>query len=583
MCRAAANGGLKTRKIWEAKVFRLILLAFVSVILPIYVLGYFFYYRGYDGIKQDITSTLLSQTVRAVDSLTIDVQTISDLLHDLLTDMSLPLVAHRYPLMSQYEWFAVVNHFRQKLTAIQLRSPIIEDASLFIVPEMIEISAITGFERLAGDAVRNLDLPGSRSATGFHFTDDGLSLTLAPVTILDSTFLVSARISGEALRKQLSLSATYPDSSLEIVTTDGNFLSGSTLLSEERGAELLASVSAGPEEDVLEFIWNAERCFVAYAKSPYLNLSFWNYIPVRTMLRPVFVYRILLGVFTLIGIVAIIAFSIVIYLLIEKPLMKIVGAFRRLEGGDLDNRIHHNRGDEFSYLYEAFNQMVAKLKKHIGTEYEYKMLFKDAQLNRLQIQINPHFLYNCFFILMGLQNDERYDEATRMLQMLSRYYRHLSQTGSAEVNLEEEIDLARAYCDIQLVRFSSRIAVTFSEPPSRFRMTKVPLMTLQPLIENAFSHGLKHTESDGRINIDFHDDEESLQLIVEDNGGDTDDDRIRALRKLLLNSAGQGPTHGLVNVHRRIVLKFGTEGLTVSRSALGGLKVVVHVRTNNHA
>ena len=567
-------------RIWEAKIFRLILLVFLSVIAPVYILGYFFYYRGYSEIKDDITSSLLSQTESTINGLAIDIESVRSMQHDLLTDISLPLIAHRYELMSQFEWFSVVNDFRRQLTAIRLRSGIIEDTAIYIEPEMIVLSAVTGFNRTEGgkafDIVR---APIARSELGLYQEDNGIFIRSFPVTILDSTFFVLAKINLEQLRGTLSIADTYSDSRFVLIGNGDTILLESLLPDDEVTDRLVSEIAARGDDGVLELIINATRYVIAVKRLPRLQLTFATYIPIRSLLRPVYSYRFWFVFFTFIGIIAISIFSAVFHLLIEKPLKNITQAFKLVQDGNFEISIHHNHDDEFSYLYEAFNDMVVKLKNHIEIEYEQNILLKDAQLNQLQIQINPHFLYNCFFILMGMHNDERYDEAARMVRLLSQYYRYLSKTQSAEVTLAEEISLAQTYCEIQLIRFSRRISVEFAELPSELKDMKVPLMIIQPIIENAFNHGLKDTEKDGIIRTEFTCSGNDLEVAVHDNGSNTDDELITSIQNLLNDSPGEARSHGLTNVHRRIALRFRTEGITISRSDLGGLKVALHLKT----
>ena len=570
---------MKSKRIWDASIFRLILIVFLSVIVPVYILGYFFYHRGYNGIKDDITSAFFSQTESTIARLAADINRIRDMQHDILTDISLPLIAHRYELMSQFEWFSVVNDFRRNLAAIKNRTPIIDDVAIYIRPEMIKLSADTGFDRNAGgESFAILNTPILRSEIGLHSENGRIYIRSFPVTILDSDFFVVAKLDNNILRDFLSISHVYPDCGFALIGENDEILLGSEFPVERINARLTSEVSGWGQDGIPEIVLDGTRYLIAHSFFPRFQLKFAAYIPVRSLLRPALVYRLWFGIFTFIAIVAIFIFSGVFYFLLERPLKKIVQAFRSVEAGNFETRIHHKHIDEFSYLYKVFNDMVVKLKNYIEIEYEHRILLQDAQLNQLQIQINPHFLYNCFFILMGMLQDERHEEAAKMVRLLSRYYRHLSQTRTAEVPLEEEISLARTYCEIQLIRFSRRISVEFGELPDQLWKVEVPLMIVQPVIENAFNHGLKDTADNGLIQTSFLSNGDDLHIVVQDNGGNTDDETIEAIQRMLQNSDGEIRSHGLANVHRRIALRFKTKGISVSRSELGGLKAVLHIK-----
>jgi two-component system sensor histidine kinase YesM len=135
------------------------------------------------------------------------------------------------------------------------------------------------------------------------------------------------------------------------------------------------------------------------------------------------------------------------------------------------------------------------------------------------------------------------------------------------------------------MRFSKRLQVEFAELPEKYNGLSVPRLILQPIIENAFEHGIEKKKSNGLLCINFEGNEEELNIIVEDNGDGITDDVIENLQQKLDYSGDELETTGIINIHRRIRLVFGNEsGIQVSRSELGGFMVIVKInmQSKNH-
>ncbi|PIB49060.1 hypothetical protein AOA60_29080, partial [Pseudomonas sp. 2822-17] len=119
------------------------------------------------------------------------------------------------------------------------------------------------------------------------------------------------------------------------------------------------------------------------------------------------------------------------------------------EKGGLDQPIEHSKKDEFGFLYDRYNKMMRRLKVLIDQDYKQKMMMQKAELKQLQSQINPHFLYNSFFILNSLAKIEDTERIELFTNMLGEYFRFITKNGESEVPLVDEIKHARTYTEIQ--------------------------------------------------------------------------------------------------------------------------------------
>ena len=162
---------------------------------------------------------------------------------------------------------------------------------------------------------------------------------------------------------------------------------------------------------------------------------------------------------------------------------------------------------------------------------------------------------------------------------MGRYLRYIVRQDSPCATLEEEMDHARNYADIQGLRFRGRIEVRYDVPDGEWKHLVVPRLLVQPLIENAFDHGLKNMERNGVMLLSLHQENDTVVISVEDNGDSLSDEMLNALRQRFTEEPyAESDGIALVNIHRRLQLHFGSRsGLSLERSALGGLKVCIRI------
>jgi two-component system LytT family sensor kinase len=174
------------------------------------------------------------------------------------------------------------------------------------------------------------------------------------------------------------------------------------------------------------------------------------------------------------------------------------------------------------------------------------MLAREAQVRALRYQINPHFLFNTLNSLSSLILSQKTDVAERMLMNLSTFFRAtLSADPTADVPLEEEIKLQRLYLDIEQIRFPDRLSVEIDVPDS-LQSARVPVLILQPIVENAVKYGVAKSRKSVSVRIIAHEEAGRLHIKVKDDGEVQADD------------AGEGGTGvGLRNVCDRLTARYG--------------------------
>ena len=198
--------------------------------------------------------------------------------------------------------------------------------------------------------------------------------------------------------------------------------------------------------------------------------------------------------------------------------------------------------------------------------------------------LNTCFLYNTYFNLRALLEEEEYERAIPYADIRGKYLGYITRSGQTAA-LSQEVEYAKAYGEIQKLRFSNKIDCRFGEVPEAALRMEVPKLILQPLIENAYEHGIWQNREGGVIAVRFSlMSPEILDIYVDDNGQSLTEERIAELQEMLRSPDGSDPMKSvaLLNIQRRLKLFYHNDSrLDVSRSELGGLRCCLHIHGGN--
>ncbi|MDR1638922.1 MAG: histidine kinase, partial [Clostridiales bacterium] len=314
-----------------------------------------------------------------------------------------------------------------------------------------------------------------------------------------------------------------------------------------------------------------ESYIVAYRYSQALGAMMASFTTETSAFQGLEFYRRWLMAFIVIVILVILMFSYILYVIVHRPLKKLCDAFGEIAGGRLDISIEHKASDEFQYIYRQFNDTVQTINRLIRQTYEQKILAQEAELKQLQSKINPHFLYNTFFSISTMAKAEGGDMTFELASKTGKYFRYVMKSGSERVTLENELEYARLYAEIQQIRFSSRLDIIIDPPPSTDAL--LPAFCIQPLIENAIEHGLAQKACGGVIHVGFLEKPDGLAIFVEDNGGGVTEESISRITGTLAKS-----DEALSNISRRLEICFGRpDCLRLFVGKENGLRVEVFI------
>ncbi|WP_053982677.1 sensor histidine kinase [Niameybacter massiliensis] len=249
-----------------------------------------------------------------------------------------------------------------------------------------------------------------------------------------------------------------------------------------------------------------------------------------------------------------------VYLLSDK--------MQQIEKGEMGVQIKGDYQDEIGYVYSSFNRMSKQIQYLVNCVYREQIILKSSELKALQSQINPHFLYNTLEMINWKARMSGNDDIAQMIEALSGIMEvNIDRRDSHYLTLQEEIEYLKNYIFLIQKRFGERIQFE-TKVPEHLLDYNIPRLVLQPLIENAISHGIEPV-GEGIISIEVVDNEEELTIFIKDTGAGIEATRLAYLQHELNNSQkvfieseseekGKGRNHiGVINVQKRIKLLYG--------------------------
>lgn len=224
-------------------------------------------------------------------------------------------------------------------------------------------------------------------------------------------------------------------------------------------------------------------------------------------------------------------------------------------------RIDEGR-DEIGGLIQNFNMMTARINSLINNVYKLEIQKKDlemeqvrAELNFLQSQMNPHFLFNTLNAILVVCTKNNYSDVTDIIKSLSKLLRRLLSWKEDLVTLEEEMMFIEMYLKIEKFRFRDKFEYQF-EIEKEVLHYKIPKMSIQPLVENACKHGIQAIDGLGVVKVSVSVADARLRIVVSDNGKGIEATRLREIILSVRSENTTGNSIGIRNVYRRLELYY---------------------------
>lgn len=254
---------------------------------------------------------------------------------------------------------------------------------------------------------------------------------------------------------------------------------------------------------------------------------------------------------------------------LTQPIKRLLVAIQLTGSGDFSTKIPEPSGFEFRILIQKFNQMNGRIQDLIRENYEVRLREKEAEIMALNLQLNPHFLYNTLNIINWMAIEKEQRSISRMIVSLSTMLQYTVKNKKEQVRLQDELEWLKSYLHIMEQRFEGVFTVHY-ELEMLPGDARVPKLFLQPIVENAILHGFESMEHGGLILLSGEQRNGALHFRVEDNGRGMSEESLQALRSPEAQGIGIG------NVEQRIKLLYGEiYGLSIASVPGRGTTVTI--------
>ena len=427
-----------------------------------------------------------------------------------------------------------------------------------------------------------LDIPGEVNENVFSWTQihrdsslgDGFYFSLARrvqdhdgkrITVLLN---ISERCLYQTYRKVVNSNSIYMvDKSGRIISSSDESLIGLNYFNMSRLDNL---VSSGNYTII-------EKSGVQYLLSRYDNIRYGvvylEEIPLHSLLSALdYIQRWEVLVVGIVILLSCVVCWVIIHTL-TAPLMVLCRKLERVSEGHFDTRFDVKSWREISLINDACAEMEEKISDLFENLREEEKQKRLAEIEFLQAQINPHFMYNTLFEIKCMVNLGDNDDAERMLDNFIAMLRTILSQKDELITLQEELVILQQYFTVMQCKYGDGISLSCDIPEELLRR-KVLKFVLQPIVENSIFHGLEPMGSKGKIVIKAGEEEKFLYIQVEDNGVGMEEMR---LEEVCQNRKASGKnTVGIHNVIRRIQLHFGNEyGVKITSQRNIGTKVLL--------
>lgn len=261
-------------------------------------------------------------------------------------------------------------------------------------------------------------------------------------------------------------------------------------------------------------------------------------------------------------------------------LSRLSATMKEVAQGNLTTKVALDGTDEIGQISLQLNKMIDDLNESIAqlleaneqkTALERKQ--NEMKFKMMASQMNPHFLFNTLEAIRMRAHMSNETDIAKAVKRLGQLLRKSLEVGSSMIPLKEELEMVRSYLEIQSFRYGERLTYDMDDAVTSDNVAVIPL-TIQPLVENAVSHGLEAKEADGYVNIRIKQAEDGTWIEVSDNGIGMGPQRQQEVQAMIEDPLEKPENRiGLRNVHQRLKQTYGTDGLLISSSQGEGTTV----------
>lgn len=396
---------------------------------------------------------------------------------------------------------------------------------------------------------------------------------------------LSVRINNEVWDEVGKILKSESESSTFLINDEGEILAGSPMTGNT--SEILSELGKLDEKESSLQFHRTKSNFYFAKRIGKGQLTVVKVLPISFIASSANATITAGALIAIIFIVISVLISILLSLRISYPIIHLARKMQTTQISDFEMTAVKSR-DEIGQLESGYNTMMKRIKELIEEEYQKNMELKNAQLVALQAQINPHFLNNTLNLIGGIALAKNVPEIYQIARTIGDLLRYAIRSDGDMVYLMDEIKHMQNYLFIQEHRFSGRCSTKLSLDDKAFNC-KLPKFIIQPIVENAFEHGLQHKEGKWNIEIRIKAIANRIGIMIKDNGSGIDEENVKRIRaelqsgiSMMADRTGTSIPEkrkgiGLRNVNARLKLHFGKRyGARIfSKQGVGTLVVLV--------
>lgn len=556
--------------------FKKLVILMLAVNLPLVMSISVFCYKSIQVIRWNTVKTVQTSQENMARIMETDIQYIKQQLYHISNMDDWNVLCETTRENITYDGVNAMNQFRSRFQNVLGTSRLFSDIWANIEDANLRFSVNEGIEDF--DEAEYIELSSSDQGNGqFKKFDErvcivskngwNLDISVNTVAQLDLTKVLNLMTSERSFENE-QMVVVFGGMSEPVFVCDGVSEEVYELISSKEGLlqdedqtvinhMILVHTTAGSGEfDIYSFV--SEKDIYAAMKEFYVML-----------------FCVLAG-----SILVVLSYGVIVNNMLQKPVKILLEGFGEVEKGDFSVRLSRDGDDEFAVLYQSFNSMAEKVARLIDENYVKELYAQRAVYRQLQSQINPHFLYNSFFVLQNMIRDEDNENAAEFAQSLSKYFKFITKTEQEEVRLEEETEHARTYLDIMKRRYGHRLEYQILCEDKTCLKIMVPRLILQPFIENVFMHGSHSRQKTLQILVRILWEKEDILVYIEDNGSGIDEERLKMLADELFRGSEKNDS-AIFNINKRLRIKFGANyGVSMENSEQGGCRICLRMPGN---
>ena len=532
---------------------RLVLITFAAVLI-FYIIGLSINEVGINNVRRDFQSALETHTDYAVSEMNRDFDTLHFFLLETVSDKQVMRFAIASPIMKDYERLNYIKSLSSLEFMIKRASPLADQVQIMLPHENRTIVTDQAmYQELDRDAWNDLLAKAERSRVTCAERNGRLWLLLPRYEGSEPLFMIAISVAPESLMARLTDISGGQADGMELLRADGSVLACGGVIPENVDSD--------------------KNVFVAARREPLTGLTLRCCRRIDVMMKPFVHYRAMLWALSLLAMGLMAVYLLYYRVFILRPLNDIFDSMRQSEK-DGRFRIERAKGTDYDDIYARFNEMVEHIEDLAGRVYEEQYRAQKAELKQLQMQIDPHFLYNSLYLIYRIARAEGDGSIASLSLNLSNYYRYITKMPEQIVLLRDEINHVMNYLEIQRMRFEPRVHIEVAPLPEEIAEERIPSLIIQPVVENAFQHGVKDVAEGGVVSLRYEVAPDCFRVIVADNSGKMDEEHIRLLWEKL-KSPEDTEASALRNLYRRLQLYQGDQRSLELRSVNGGLTAIL--------